>query len=223
MSSQRRPAKAQLRRSLSEQLRDSTAKAWDLLWRNVRERRLAGCQTSFFSITIDPIPVRGRINRGEEVLSLFSGSGMPKLVIKGREENVMCTLFLRTWASTCPDAMEVDLSSVLDSVPSLRHGTAMCQAGWSCTLPGMLAATRLNSVCFIREMGEVEVERVTALLQRASLPGTPSVAQTPTTHQPKPQLSWVSRKSNQQRDGFAVPSGCLGGDGLGIVEKQEIF
>lgn len=42
MSSQRRPGKAQLRRSLSEQLRDSTAKAWDLLWRNVRERRLAG-------------------------------------------------------------------------------------------------------------------------------------------------------------------------------------
>uniref|UniRef100_A0AAR2IUL6 StAR-related lipid transfer protein 13 n=1 Tax=Pygocentrus nattereri TaxID=42514 RepID=A0AAR2IUL6_PYGNA len=30
-----------LRRSISEQLRDSTAKAWDLLWRNVRERRLA--------------------------------------------------------------------------------------------------------------------------------------------------------------------------------------
>ncbi|KAF4788048.1 rho GTPase-activating protein 7-like protein [Turdus rufiventris] len=44
MSSQRRPAKAQLRRSLSEQLRDSTAKAWDLLWRNVRERRLAGLE-----------------------------------------------------------------------------------------------------------------------------------------------------------------------------------
>lgn len=42
MSGQRFPAKAQLRRSLSEQLRDSTAKAWDLLWRNVRERRLAG-------------------------------------------------------------------------------------------------------------------------------------------------------------------------------------
>lgn len=42
MSNQRRSAKAQLRRSLSEQLRDSTAKAWDLLWRNVRERRLAG-------------------------------------------------------------------------------------------------------------------------------------------------------------------------------------
>uniref|UniRef100_A0A8C9FEV3 StAR-related lipid transfer protein 13 n=1 Tax=Pavo cristatus TaxID=9049 RepID=A0A8C9FEV3_PAVCR len=41
MSGQRLPAKAQLRRSLSEQLRDSTAKAWDLLWRNVRERRLA--------------------------------------------------------------------------------------------------------------------------------------------------------------------------------------
>ncbi|XP_073899661.1 stAR-related lipid transfer protein 13 isoform X2 [Castor canadensis] len=30
-----------LRRSISEQLRDSTARAWDLLWRNVRERRLA--------------------------------------------------------------------------------------------------------------------------------------------------------------------------------------
>ncbi|KAJ7320251.1 hypothetical protein JRQ81_019762, partial [Phrynocephalus forsythii] len=37
----RRAAKAHLRRSFSEQLRDSTAKAWDLLWRNVRERRLA--------------------------------------------------------------------------------------------------------------------------------------------------------------------------------------
>ncbi|KAJ3589730.1 hypothetical protein NHX12_010573 [Muraenolepis orangiensis] len=35
-------AKLQLRRSISEQLRDSTSKAWDLLWRNVRERRLAG-------------------------------------------------------------------------------------------------------------------------------------------------------------------------------------
>ncbi|XP_077197959.1 stAR-related lipid transfer protein 13 isoform X1 [Paroedura picta] len=41
MSCKRRPAKPQLRRSFSEQLRDSTAKAWDLLWRNVRERRLA--------------------------------------------------------------------------------------------------------------------------------------------------------------------------------------
>lgn len=51
MSSQRRPAKAQLRRSLSEQLRDSTAKAWDLLWRNVRERRLAGQSP--------PLPARG--------------------------------------------------------------------------------------------------------------------------------------------------------------------
>lgn len=42
MTSPRRSAKLQLRRSISEQLRDSTSKAWDLLWRNVRERRLAG-------------------------------------------------------------------------------------------------------------------------------------------------------------------------------------
>ncbi|KAL1765182.1 stAR-related lipid transfer protein 13 isoform X2, partial [Sigmodon hispidus] len=41
MSSPRRGVHAPLRRSLSEQLRDSTARAWDLLWRNVRERRLA--------------------------------------------------------------------------------------------------------------------------------------------------------------------------------------
>ncbi|XP_044297570.1 stAR-related lipid transfer protein 13 isoform X2 [Varanus komodoensis] len=42
MSGKRRAAaKPQLRRSFSEQLRESTAKAWDLLWRNVRERRLA--------------------------------------------------------------------------------------------------------------------------------------------------------------------------------------
>lgn len=42
MTSRRKPFQAQLRRSISEQLRDSTARAWDLLWRNVRERRLAG-------------------------------------------------------------------------------------------------------------------------------------------------------------------------------------
>ncbi|XP_041864808.1 stAR-related lipid transfer protein 13 isoform X1 [Melanotaenia boesemani] len=42
MTTQRKSAnKLQLRRSISEQLRDSTSKAWDLLWRNVRERRLA--------------------------------------------------------------------------------------------------------------------------------------------------------------------------------------
>uniref|UniRef100_A0A5F8H2P9 StAR related lipid transfer domain containing 13 n=1 Tax=Monodelphis domestica TaxID=13616 RepID=A0A5F8H2P9_MONDO len=41
MTSKRKPLKPQLRRSISEQLRDSTSKAWDLLWKNVRERRLA--------------------------------------------------------------------------------------------------------------------------------------------------------------------------------------
>nr|XP_033803965.1 stAR-related lipid transfer protein 13 isoform X3 [Geotrypetes seraphini] len=41
MSSQRKPSVPRLRRSLSDQLRDSTSKAWDLLWRRVRERRLA--------------------------------------------------------------------------------------------------------------------------------------------------------------------------------------
>ncbi|XP_041533745.1 stAR-related lipid transfer protein 13 isoform X2 [Microtus oregoni] len=41
MSSPSGAVHAPLRRSLSEQLRDSTARAWDLLWRNVRERRLA--------------------------------------------------------------------------------------------------------------------------------------------------------------------------------------
>uniref|UniRef100_A0A2K5S5L6 StAR related lipid transfer domain containing 13 n=1 Tax=Cebus imitator TaxID=2715852 RepID=A0A2K5S5L6_CEBIM len=40
MSSKRKPCQTQLRRSISEHLRDSTARAWDLLWKNVRERRL---------------------------------------------------------------------------------------------------------------------------------------------------------------------------------------
>lgn len=42
MTSKRNSAKLNLRRSFSEQLRSSTSKAWDLLWKNVRERRLAG-------------------------------------------------------------------------------------------------------------------------------------------------------------------------------------
>ncbi|XP_072260353.1 stAR-related lipid transfer protein 13 isoform X2 [Pyxicephalus adspersus] len=37
----RRSGKFLLRRSLSEQLKDSTSKAWDLLWKNIREKRLA--------------------------------------------------------------------------------------------------------------------------------------------------------------------------------------
>ncbi|XP_059540417.1 stAR-related lipid transfer protein 13 isoform X2 [Myotis daubentonii] len=41
MTSKRKPFQTQLRRSISEQLRDSTARAWDLLWKTVRERRLA--------------------------------------------------------------------------------------------------------------------------------------------------------------------------------------
>uniref|UniRef100_A0A2K5P4N1 StAR-related lipid transfer protein 13 n=1 Tax=Cercocebus atys TaxID=9531 RepID=A0A2K5P4N1_CERAT len=41
MTSKRKPCQTRLRRSISEQLRDSTARAWDLLWKNVRERRLA--------------------------------------------------------------------------------------------------------------------------------------------------------------------------------------
>ncbi|MEE6472481.1 hypothetical protein FKM82_009622 [Ascaphus truei] len=41
MTSKMRSAKLLLRRSLSEQLKDSTTKAWDLLWKNVREKRLA--------------------------------------------------------------------------------------------------------------------------------------------------------------------------------------
>lgn len=39
MTSKRKPFQTQLRRSISEQLRDSTARAWDLLWKNVRRRR----------------------------------------------------------------------------------------------------------------------------------------------------------------------------------------
>ncbi|KAM7412794.1 hypothetical protein PAMA_020261 [Pampus argenteus] len=41
MTSKRNSTKLKLRRSFSEQLRSSTSKAWDLLWKNVRERRLA--------------------------------------------------------------------------------------------------------------------------------------------------------------------------------------
>lgn len=53
MSSPRRAVHKPLRRSLSEQLRDSTAKAWDLLWRNVRERRLAGRCSGSLGVGLD--------------------------------------------------------------------------------------------------------------------------------------------------------------------------
>ncbi|KAK2882254.1 hypothetical protein Q8A73_022764 [Channa argus] len=36
------PAKPSLRRSFSEHVKDSTNKAWDVFWRNMRERRLWG-------------------------------------------------------------------------------------------------------------------------------------------------------------------------------------
>uniref|UniRef100_A0A667FEF4 StAR related lipid transfer domain containing 13 n=1 Tax=Lynx canadensis TaxID=61383 RepID=A0A667FEF4_LYNCA len=49
MTSKRKPFPTQLRRSISEQLRDSTARAWDLLWKNVRERRLAAVSPELVS------------------------------------------------------------------------------------------------------------------------------------------------------------------------------
>lgn len=42
MTTKSKSMKLKLRRCFSETLRDSTSKAWDLLWKNVRERRLAG-------------------------------------------------------------------------------------------------------------------------------------------------------------------------------------
>ncbi|XP_045076221.1 stAR-related lipid transfer protein 13-like isoform X2 [Coregonus clupeaformis] len=41
MTTKRKSTKVKLRRCFSETLRDSTSKAWDLLWKNARERRLA--------------------------------------------------------------------------------------------------------------------------------------------------------------------------------------
>lgn len=37
-----RPLRAPLRRSFSDHIRDSTARALDAIWKNTRERRLAG-------------------------------------------------------------------------------------------------------------------------------------------------------------------------------------
>lgn len=98
------------------------------------------------------------------------------LVIWGREENVMCTLFCRAWAGKYLDTMGTDLSpvlcSVLHSPLQQQHRTATCQAGCPCTAPRALAATRLHSVCFLREMGEEEAEQVTSLCRGHPSPGT---------------------------------------------------
>lgn len=48
-----------------------------------------------------------------------------------------------------------------------------------CTAPGTLAATRLHSVCFLREMGDAEAEQVTSLWR-----GHPSPEQLPPHHNP---------------------------------------
>lgn len=54
MTSRRSSARLKLRRCLSQQLRSSTSKAWDFLWRNVRERRLAGQLTRCKSTAARP-------------------------------------------------------------------------------------------------------------------------------------------------------------------------
>ncbi|ERE74557.1 rho GTPase-activating protein 7-like isoform 2 [Cricetulus griseus] len=65
MSSPRGAVYAPLRRSLSEQLRDSTARAWDLLWRNFRERRLAVGQ--FRKLIIAHLRFPARVPRNRNV------------------------------------------------------------------------------------------------------------------------------------------------------------
>lgn len=94
----------------------------------------------------------------------------------GREENVVCTLFCRAWTGKYPAAMGTDLSPVLcsglRSPMQQQHRSATCQARCPCTAPGTLAATRLHSVCFLREMGDAEAEQVTSLWRGHPSPGT---------------------------------------------------
>lgn len=67
-------------------------------------------------------------------------------------------------------------------------------------------------------MGEVEVERVTA----EDIPPENTCSPcSPNSHHASPNSP--ACLSNQQRDDFAVPSDCPGGDGLEIVGKKETF
>lgn len=101
MSGQRLPAKAQLRRSLSEQLRDSTAKAWDLLWRNVRERRLAG---------------QSRRGAGEHLPRGAGARGLERHRRRGR------AVGSRGTGSTCPGPGGRGPAPGSLRAPSERHG-----------------------------------------------------------------------------------------------------
>ncbi|CDQ98164.1 unnamed protein product [Oncorhynchus mykiss] len=53
MTTKRKSMKLKLRRCFSETLRDSTSKAWDLLWKNVRERRLAGQSSKIIGVVLN--------------------------------------------------------------------------------------------------------------------------------------------------------------------------
>ncbi|KAB0372612.1 hypothetical protein FD755_015365 [Muntiacus reevesi] len=86
MTGKRKPLQTQLRRSISEQLRDSTARAWDRLWKNVRERRLAAASPEWASDHRGEREVRrrgdawteGRTAKGE--MKELTSSGLLPLV-----------------------------------------------------------------------------------------------------------------------------------------------
>lgn len=141
---------------------------------------------------------------------------MPRQVIWEKEENVLCSLFSRAWASIYPDAIGTDLSSVLDSVPSLTPA-ARAQ---DCHVPGqMVLHCTSDAGChkayfslLLLGGGRGGGRKGHQLLQSAAILGTLATSTMPPGS--------LSRKSNKQRNGFGGPIGYIGGDGLGIVERK---
>ncbi|MEQ2177761.1 hypothetical protein GOODEAATRI_006909 [Goodea atripinnis] len=108
MTSKRNSSKLKLRRSFSEQLRTSTSKAWDLLWKNVRERRLAAIISQFSTLVFHQ-PVRASLTATIFVspptpyiihfFSLTQFIGIPVVFIFPSRAGGVCRAFIQTLAS----------------------------------------------------------------------------------------------------------------------------
>ncbi|XP_063524593.1 rho GTPase-activating protein 7 isoform X5 [Pongo pygmaeus] len=65
-----RPLRAPLRRSFSDHIRDSTARALDVIWKNTRDRRLAAVKSVKLEVDEDKSTKRSNLSNLEVAIGL---------------------------------------------------------------------------------------------------------------------------------------------------------
>ncbi|XP_072874054.1 rho GTPase-activating protein 7 isoform X6 [Chlorocebus sabaeus] len=89
-----RPLRAPLRRSFSDHIRDSTARALDVIWKNTRDRRLAAVKSVKLEVDEDKSIKGSNFSNSEVAIGLSPYTFPQKRLFHVPEENI-------AWAGVC--------------------------------------------------------------------------------------------------------------------------